>query len=270
MGTGTVTFTVTFTLMQGSTVIGSPVTSGTVTSGAANASLTLPAGTIAGSYTIQVVYNAGAGFATSSDSSHTLTVGFTAPVPAGGNSCNGAYNGTFNGNLNVSSGQACVFVGGGVTGNITQTGGDLILIGSTVTGNVQIQGGGTFSLSASTSIQGNLEIQHLPNSTAPNQICSVNVKGNLQYQNSGAPVEIGAVSGCPGNAVGGDLQVQSITAAVAIFNNTVTGNLQVQNDTASTMVFYNTVSKSIQCGGNTTITGGGNTAQSKQQQCAGF
>jgi hypothetical protein len=66
---------VAFTMLQGTTQIGSPVTSGTVTTGTASASYVLPAGTAAGSYTIQAVYNAGAGFAASSDSTHTLTVG---------------------------------------------------------------------------------------------------------------------------------------------------------------------------------------------------
>jgi lysophospholipase L1-like esterase len=41
--------------------------------------------------------------------------------PATGTSCNGAFFGTFVGNVKVSAGQTCMFVGGGVTGNITQT-----------------------------------------------------------------------------------------------------------------------------------------------------
>ncbi|MDR3752059.1 MAG: Ig-like domain repeat protein [Terracidiphilus sp.] len=72
--------TVTFTLLNGSTVIGAPVTSGTVTSGAAAASYTLPAGLNAGAYTIQAVYNAANYFVTSTDSSHALTVQKLTPV----------------------------------------------------------------------------------------------------------------------------------------------------------------------------------------------
>ena len=64
---------VTWTLLNGSTPVGSPV-SGNVTSGSASANYTLPAGTAGGSYTIQAVYNSTAEYATSSDSSHTLTV----------------------------------------------------------------------------------------------------------------------------------------------------------------------------------------------------
>ena len=80
-GAGTVNSgTVTFTVTQGATQIGSSVTSGTVASGAASATFTLPGSTAAGSYTITAVYNPGAGFATSSDATHTLTVtGSAAP-----------------------------------------------------------------------------------------------------------------------------------------------------------------------------------------------
>lgn len=66
--------TVTFTLMSGSAVIGAATTSGTVTNGAASVSYLLPGGTPAGSYTIDAVYNAAGGFATSSDTSHSLTI----------------------------------------------------------------------------------------------------------------------------------------------------------------------------------------------------
>jgi hypothetical protein len=69
IGSGTVTFTV----MQGTTVIGAPV-SATVASGAASASFMLPAGTAAGVYTIAAVYNPGPAFMASSDNTHTLTV----------------------------------------------------------------------------------------------------------------------------------------------------------------------------------------------------
>jgi len=79
--TGTVDAgTVTFTLLQGSTPIGSPVTSATLTSGSAMVSYTLPAATPAGAYTIQAVFNAGGAFDTSSDSYQTLTIGQVTPT----------------------------------------------------------------------------------------------------------------------------------------------------------------------------------------------
>ena len=87
-----------------------------------------------------------------------------------------------------------------------QNGGNLVLIGATIGGNLQVQGGGTFALNSSTNINGNLQIQNLPASSAQNRVCDVIVKGNLQFQNSAAPIAIGAASACPGNEVGGNLQ----------------------------------------------------------------
>jgi hypothetical protein len=191
-------------------------------------------------------------------------------APPASTACNGTYNGTFVGNLNVSAGQTCMFVGGGVTGNITQTGGNLMLSGTTIGGNVQVQGGGTFSITGFARIVGNLQIQNLRASSAQNQVCGVSVSGNLTYQNNNAPIEIGAATMCHGNTVGGDLQVGNNAEAVGIVGNIVTGNLQVQNDTGSSMVFSNNVAKNLQCAGNTTITGSGNTASQKQGQCAAF
>ena len=66
--------TVTFTILQGATVIGSPITSGTVTAGVVYANFLLPVGMASGSYIVQAVYNPGTGFATSSDSTHTLVL----------------------------------------------------------------------------------------------------------------------------------------------------------------------------------------------------
>ena len=41
--------------------------------------------------------------------------------------CNGIYSGIYQGNLNVTKGEICIFSGGGVTGNLTQSGGEVIL-----------------------------------------------------------------------------------------------------------------------------------------------
>jgi len=138
--------------------------------------------------------------------------------------------------------------------------------------------------------------KNLPAGTAQNQICGTAVRGDLQFQNNGTAVLIGATDppsappACPGNAVGGDLQVQNDTAAVSIVGNTVGGILQVQNDsgttvvtgntvtgilqdqnnTAPTQVFNNSVGSILQCQNDTSITGGGNTARLKQGQCATF
>jgi len=67
--------TLTFTLLNGSTVIGTPVTSNTVQSGNASVTYSLPAGTAAASYTVNAVYNPGPDYTTSNDSgSQSLAV----------------------------------------------------------------------------------------------------------------------------------------------------------------------------------------------------
>jgi hypothetical protein len=68
----------------------------------------------------------------------TLTV--VASVPASGTKCNGVYSGTFKGNLVVTSGQTCIFVGGGVSGSVTELGGKLALSNASVSGNVTVSG----------------------------------------------------------------------------------------------------------------------------------
>ena len=71
---GTVAFTV-----LGTT--GGTVTSPTVVNGAASVTYTIPAGQAAGAYTIQAVYtDASGGFTTSTDTTHTLTIGKVAPT----------------------------------------------------------------------------------------------------------------------------------------------------------------------------------------------
>ena len=211
--------------------------------------------------------------------------------PKSGSACNGVYNGLFTGNISVTSGQSCKFTAGGVTGNVTLNGGNLVLGNAKITGNVQI-GGGTFSIGPGTSIGGNLQIQNMPAGTSQNQVCGTGVHGDLQFQNNGAAVLIGstAAGSCAGNAVGGNLTIQNNTAtagavgntvgnnltvqnnmaATIVNGNSVHGNLQDQNNSAATQVFGNTVGNNLQCQQDASITGGGNTAQSKQGECAAF
>jgi len=65
--------TVTFTVMQNATVIGSPVTSGIVTNDTISASYTLPTGTVVGTYSITADYSGGGDLAPSTGYA-TLTV----------------------------------------------------------------------------------------------------------------------------------------------------------------------------------------------------
>jgi hypothetical protein len=205
-----------------------------------------------------------------------------------GNNCNGAYTGTFRGNLTVSPGQSCTFTNGGVTGNLTQTGGtvllqnnsfvngnlqtsggNLSLSNSTVGRNLQIQGGGTFSIGPAVTIGGNLQIQNVPAGSFPAQVCGASIRGNLILQNNGTATQIGS-AGCPGNTVGGNLLVQNNSGATTVDSNIVGGNLNDQSNTGASQVFTNVINRNLQCSGNSAITGGGNTAHSKQGQCASF
>jgi hypothetical protein len=192
------------------------------------------------------------------------------PVLTSGSSCNGAYAGTFNGNVTVSNLQVCILVGGGVTGNIDLDGGVLAMNTVTIGGNVQAEGAATLSIGPATVIDGNLQIQNLPSWTPPSQVCGASVKGNFQFQNNGNPIAIGSAPSCPGNMIGGNLQVHNNSGATAIFGNTVGGNLQDLNNTGPSQVFGNTVQKNLQCQNDSAITGGGNLAAQKQGQCSAF
>ncbi len=220
----------------------------------------------------------------------TLTVSFNGSAPPSGTACNGAYSGTFTGNLTVTNGQSCIFVGGGASGNITETGGNLILSGATVGGNITVSGG-TFSIGPSTTIKGNLDIQSIPKGSATNQVCGTTINNSLVFQANGTAVVIGSGSpSCASNIIKGSVQVQSNSAAATVDGNNITGSLQVQSNsgatildgntigsalqdqsnTGATQVFTNVIKGALQCQSNTTITGSGNTAASKTGQCAKF
>jgi hypothetical protein len=204
-----------------------------------------------------------------------------------GHNCNGEYTGLYVGALTVSTGQTCIFTNGSIAatltitggtvvlennsfigGNVQMSGGSLSVTNSTVAGSAQITGG-SFSVGPSATIGGNLQIQNLPAGGSTDQVCGATVRGSLTVQNSATPVQIGSGSGCAGNSVGGNLQVQSNSAATAIYSNSVTGFITDINNTGASQVFTN-VSSVLQCSGNTSITGAGNRAITKQGQCARF
>jgi hypothetical protein len=163
-------------------------------------------------------------------------------------SCNQTYSGTFAGNITVSSGETCVT--GTVTGNVSQSGGILIANGATIEGNVRISGG-VFMIGAGTAISGNLQIHNLPAASTPIRVCDAKVKGNLQVNNNAEPIAIGTgLLSCPGNIVGGNLQVDNNSGPIQVFDDSVSGNLHCKN--------------------NLSITTGGNSAKSIQGECAGF
>lgn len=190
----------------------------------------------------------------------TLTITIpasTATAPASGTSCNGAYTGPFNGNITVSAGQNCSFIGSAsspavITGNISQMGGTLNLVNASVSGNVAVQGASAFSISPRTTIGKNLSIDNVASGAATNQVCGTTVSGSMEVNNNAVPVQIGSFypDACPGNAV--------------------KINMNVLNNIGATAVYNNSITKILSCSANVSIAGQGNTAVSKQGQCAGF
>ncbi len=255
----------------------------------------------AGTITVVASQAGNANYSAATPVSQSFTVGSNSGSLNGSN-CNGAFTGIYKGNLTVSKGQICILENGGVTGNLTQTGGTVIMqynafvngnyqmsagsftaSNSTIGNDLQISGPGnsinlnspgspTFSIGPAVSVGGNLQIQSLAPGSTVNQVCGVSVHNDLQFQSSGAPVLIGSASGCAGNTVGGNLTVQSNTAATTVDSNTVGGNLTDQSNTAATQVFTNYITNNLTCQQNTTISGGGNTVVkgTKQGQCATF
>jgi len=71
---------VTFSLFDASTQIGSATSPAAVSNGSASATFTLPGGTPAGGYTIRATYSGGGNFTASSDILHSLTVNQATPV----------------------------------------------------------------------------------------------------------------------------------------------------------------------------------------------
>ncbi len=73
--------TETFTILSGSTDVGTPITEN-VANGAASGTYTIPAGTLGGDYTIQAVFSGTSTLLGSSDSTHTLTISGAATTTA--------------------------------------------------------------------------------------------------------------------------------------------------------------------------------------------
>jgi hypothetical protein len=148
---GTVTFTV---LTLADVPVGSPVTSGTVTAGAASAMFTLPAGTSAQTLKISAVYNGVPGFSTSLDTLHTLTVApaSTTIVVANANAIFASANQIVPLSANVTSPGGAVNAGS-VTFTVFDAGD--VQIGVPVTSGIVVGGSATagYTLPAGTQVQ---------------------------------------------------------------------------------------------------------------------
>ncbi len=119
--------TETFTILIGTTVIGSPVTVN-VTAGGASAGYDLPADTLGGTYTIEAVYNGTLNFGDSSDSTHLLTISAATSATAAPNA-----TATFNTTGSFVSLSATITSSAGTGNEGTET--FTILTGTTVIGS---------------------------------------------------------------------------------------------------------------------------------------
>jgi len=237
----------------------------------------------------------------------TLTVTATAASPSSGTTCNGAYTGTFSGNVTVSSGQNCVFVSGGVSGNMTLSGastlnnatvgGDITGQGAlTLTGTARVNGnvtltGGQLSAGNGTTMAHNVTLSGgasltLGSATVGGDLTmnggggfsigpSATIGGNVTIQSEPSSAAQSQVCGATvkGNLTlqsdGGPVQLGSTTPANC-GGNTIGGNMTIQQNTAAVGVFNNLIGGNLSCQNNTSITGSGNKATQKQGQCAGF
>ena len=215
---------------------------------------------------------------------------------------------TINGNVTVDANATLLASLGSITGNVTSSGGTIDLEGTSVGGNVQTTNA-SLGLGPSTNVGGNVQptggtvmcssgssagavhigngfqIQSLGATTNPVTICNTQITGNLQYTSNAAPAIFGGSSGCTGNTVGGNLQVQTNTAKVTIgggvagsgYGNTAGGNIQVSGNTLKSGTYppYSTLTNNKSTGGNCQLSGntpgivGSANSAAKQNTCNG-
>ena len=193
-------------------------------------------------------------------------------LPTSATTCNGIYNKTFSGDITVLPGQSCVFVAGGITGNVQVKGGRFEVRYASVGGNVEIQGDSSFSIGPSATVGGDLEIHNLEQSAAENHVCGSNIHGLLDVHNSGAAVVIGEQdsASCPSNTIGGSVEVHNNNASTSIDGNNIAGDVEDHKNGGPTEVFTNLIQGNLDCRQNSSITGGRDVAKQKQGQCASF
>jgi len=204
----------------------------------------------AGSRMVQITARNGVG-ATAQQTLTLNIVKLKGAAPASTDACDGAYTGVFQGDIVVTPGQNCMFVGGGVTGNVRVLGGDFTLSQAKVTGYVVIQGPTEFSISAGSEIGGALFIQDLSTTVSHNLLCGTTVRDNLVVHANAVPIEIGsAQASCPGNFIEPDVRISNNTGPIRVYNNRIV--------------------KTLSCYNNLSIAGRGNSAGVKEGQCRSF
>jgi hypothetical protein len=200
-----------------------------------------------GSHFVQITAQNGVGEI--ARQSLTLQVVPVGGIPASGTACSGAFNGVFRGDIEVSQGQNCSFVGGAIVGHVRVIGGYFALSNTVVHGNVEIQGFSQFSINHNSTIVGGLTIKQVTGE-APSELCASTV-GYLLVEENAIPIDIGSEDGtCQGNLVTGQLHIFSNWAPIELYRNHIVGPLL--------------------CANGPLLSGGGNMAQTKTGSCFSF
>ena len=144
---------------------------------------------------------------------------------------------------------------------IVPSGASCSLIGTVVEGNVLVGVEATLQASG-VDIDGNIQ--------ADGQ-AAVNVGDDSQIGGD-VQVEQGASAAVMSSVIGGNIQYESNTGALAAVGNTVGGDIQAFQNTGGVTISDNEVDGNLQCLGNSPApTGGGNVVEgNKEDQCAGL
>jgi hypothetical protein len=239
---------VTFTILNGSTVMGNPVTV-SVSNSSASANYSLPPGTQLGTYTIKAVYNGTSNLTGSSDSGHTLTVVSESTTTTANNVVATYYPAGQNVNLTASVAGATDTVN---EGNVTFT----ILSGSATIGNpitVPVSGGsasasyalpagtigGSYTIEAayldtSDVFQSSLDTGHTLTIDAAGSSTSAQ-NASTSYKAAGESVSLTASVTSPVGTVNEGTETFAILNGLAVLGTPVTVN--VVNGSVSTNYF---------------------------------
>ncbi|MGA7926845.1 MAG: hypothetical protein WCA20_12690 [Candidatus Sulfotelmatobacter sp.] len=130
------------------------------------------------------VDGAGDVFIADSGNNRVVEVQYVAAGGLNGSNCNGAYTGTYKGNLTVSKGQVCIFTNGGVTGNLTQNGGTVVPENSSfVKGNLQIDGSlSIININSNSTVGNDLQITRSPAPTASRSVRESALRGTCRFK----------------------------------------------------------------------------------------
>jgi hypothetical protein len=174
----------------------------------------------------------------------------TLPTLTSGGACDGAFSGSFVGDIHVSRGQTCSLIDMFVTGSVGNEGGSLTLTGTAITGGVSVEGG-TVAISAYSSVGRGVSIENI-SALTKNVICNSTIYGSVEIEGGAGDLQVGGLNGtaCTGNVIGRNLEVERTAGRIIVDNNIATGELE--------------------CERNSSIFGEGNTASEKGGQCRSF